>query len=195
MSTTPTIPDSARLRYRLMNVQDARDKELLWELDQDPEVMHFLNHGQPTTWEELENFMVPRVAAFTVPAEGLGIWEAADKHSGEYLGWIIARYYRFDKPERETDNLELGWRFKRACWGKGIATEAAHAIMTVLARNPATRAFSALADPANLASIGVMKNIGMRLIDERTHIVPGRPPYACVYYEAPSPNFNGHPPV
>lgn len=149
--------------------------------------MHFLNHGKPTPWEEVESFLVPRIASFTVPAEGLGIWEVADKHSGDYFGWIIARYYRFDKPERETDNLELGWRLKRVCWGKGIATEAARAIMATLARNPAIRAFSALADPANLASIGVMKNLGMRFVDERFHIVPGRPPYHTVYYEMPSP--------
>ena len=177
-----------------MDVCDERDRKLLWELDQDPEVMHFLSNRKPTTWDELENFMAPRIASFTVPAEGLGIWEVVDRHNSDYLGWIIARYYRFDRPERETDNLELGWRFKRMCWGKGIATEAAHAIMTVLARNPATRVFSAMADPANLASIGVMKKLGMHFVDDRVHIV-GERRYPAAYHEMPSPNFNGRPPA
>jgi RimJ/RimL family protein N-acetyltransferase len=172
----------------MMNVQDERDKRLLWELDQDPEVMHFLNDGKPTPWEEVVNFQAPRIATFTVPAEGLGVWEVRDKQSADYLGWIIARHYRFDRPERETDNLELGWRLKRAYWGKGIATEAAHAIMTVLARNSAIRLFSAMADPANLASTGVMRKLGMRYIDERVHIV-GERRYPAAYYEMPSPGF------
>ncbi len=186
MSSIPAIPDSARLRYRLMNVRDAHDLQLLWELDQDPDVMHFLNDRKPTPWEDLVNFQAPRIASFTIPEAGLGIWEVRDRQSDEYLGWIIARHYRFDRPERETDNLELGWRFKRAAWGKGIATEAARAIMTVLAQNPAVRVFSAMADPANLASIGVMKKLGMRHVDERLHIV-GERRYPCAYYELPSP--------
>lgn len=185
--TTPVIPASARLRYRLM---DSRDKELWLELDQDPEVMRFLNEGKPTTREENDNFMVPRVATFSDPAVGLGLWEIAAKETGEYLGWILARRYRFDHPQCEPDNIELGWRLKRAYWNKGITTEAARAIMDVLQRNPALRAFSALAHPDNLASIGVMKKLGMRLIDERFHLVPGRPPYPAVYYEMPSPNYS-----
>lgn len=181
------VPDSARLRYRLMDGADARDRRLWWELDQDPEVMRFLNHGIPTTWEEIENFLVPRVAAFTDHATGRGLWEMADKHTGEYLGWILVRHYRFDRPNCERDNLELGWRLKRPYWSKGFTTEAARAIMDELARDPAIRVFSALADPANIASTSVMKKLGMRLIDERVHIVDENRRYPCVYYEMPSP--------
>jgi len=184
------VPDSARLRFRLMNGANARDKQLWWELDQDPEVMRFLNHCKPTPWEEIDSFFVPRVAEFTNPAAGHGLWEIADKTTGEYLGWILVRYYRFDRPDREPDNIEFGWRLKRAWWGQGITTEAARAIMQVLQRNPAIRVFSALAHPANHASIGVMKKLGMRFVDERFHIVPGRPPYPAAYYEMPSPNFS-----
>lgn len=185
--STPVIPPSTRLRYRLM---DSRDKELWFELDQDPEVMRFLNDSKPTTREENDNFIVPRVASFTDPEAGHGLWEIAAKQSGEYLGWILVRTYRFDHPLREPDNLELGWRLKRSWWNKGITTEAARAIIDVLQQNPAIRVFSALADPANVASTGVMKKLGMRYVDARTHIVPGRPPYPCVYYELPSLNYS-----
>lgn len=178
------IPPSSRLRYRLM---DSRDKELWFELDQDPEVMRYLNDSKPTTRQELDESFVPRVAGFTDAAAGHGLWEIADKQTGEYLGWILVRKYRFDHPECEPDNLELGWRLKRNWWNKGITTEAAHAIINVLQQNPAIRVFSALADPANLASIGVMKKLGMRYVDQRTHIVKARPPYHCAYFEMLSP--------
>lgn len=178
----PGIPDSARLRYRLM---DERDAPLWFELDQDPEVMRFLNDGKPTTWEDLERHLVPRTTAFTDRAKGLGLWEVREKESGEYLGWVLVRHYRFDSPLREDDNLELGWRLKRHCWGRGIATEAAGTLIEVFRRDPAIRVFSALADPANLASIGVMKKLGMRYIDARVHHTPMRD-YTCVYYERPA---------
>jgi RimJ/RimL family protein N-acetyltransferase len=189
------IPDSARLRYRLMDVRNERDKKLLWELDQDPEVMRFLNDSKPTSWEEIESFIVPRVASFSDRASGRGLWEMADKHSGEHLGWILVRHYRFDKPNREPDNIELGWRLKRSHWNKGITTEGARAIMNVLQQNPGIRVFSALADPANLASTSVMKKLGMRFIDDRVHIVDEARRYPAAYYEMPSPNFNGRLPA
>ena len=184
------IPDSTRLCFRLMDGANLHDRQLWFELDQDPAVMRFLNDSKPTTWEENETFVVPRVASFYDAARGYGLWEMADRNSGEFLGWILVRPYRFDKPEREEDNIELGWRLKRAHWRKGLTTEAARAIVAVLQQDPAIRAFSALAAPENFASIGVMKKLGMRFVDERYHIVPGRAPYATAYYEMPSPNFN-----
>ncbi|MEY4640858.1 MAG: hypothetical protein RLZZ227_852 [Pseudomonadota bacterium] len=181
------IPASARLRYRFM---DARDKHLWWESDQDPETMRFLNDSKPATWDDIENVMVPRVAALSDAASGRGLWEMADRESGEYLGWIMVRHYRFDRSDREPDNLELGWRLKRSHWNRGLTTEAARAIIEVLQRNPTIRVFSAMADPRNLASIGVMKKLGMRYVGERVHIV-GERRYPAAYYEMPSPGFGG----
>jgi RimJ/RimL family protein N-acetyltransferase len=164
---------------------DSRDKEFWFELDQDPEVMRFLNDSKPTTREELESFIVPRFKSFSDPAAGLGLWEMADRSSGEALGWILVRHYRFDRPDREPDNLELGWRLKRSHWGQGLTTEAARAIMNVMQQNTAIRVFSAMAHPENLASIGVMKNLGMRYVEERVHIVGDRR-YPAAYYEVPA---------
>ena len=164
---------------------DSSDKEFWFQLDQDPEVMRFLNDSKPTTREQLESFIVPRFNSFSNPAAGHGLWEMADKSSGEQLGWILVRHYRFDRPDRETDNLELGWRLKRSHWGQGLTTEAARAIMDVLQLNPAVSKFSAMADPANLASIGVMNNLGMRYVDERVHVVSDRR-YPAAYYEMPA---------
>src|SRR5690606_9928824 len=106
---------------------DERDLPLWFELDQDPEVMRYLNDGKPSKWEDLERHFLPRVLAMTDRAKGLGLWEVCDKETGDYLGWVLMRHYRFDSPLCEPDNLELGWRLKRQCWGRGIATEAARA--------------------------------------------------------------------
>lgn len=173
------IPDSPRLTYRLMNGNDAA---LFFELDQDPEVMRYLNDGKPSTWNEVENFFVPRITRFTDPATGSGVWEVRSRDKNEYLGWILVRQYGFDTPYHEADNIELGWRLKRHCWGQGIATEAAAAVMNVVRKQPGIRAFCAVADPENLASTGVMKKLGMRYVDNRVHITPLRN-FDVAYYE------------
>lgn len=118
-TTAVQIPASARLRYRLM---DSRDAPLWHELDQDPEVMRYLSDGVPTSQEDIQQYFVPRIATFTNPATGCGLWEVRLTDNDEYLGWILVRQYGFGTPYHETDNIELGWRLKRHCWGKGIAT-------------------------------------------------------------------------
>lgn len=173
------IPDSPRLRFRLM---DSADAPLWHELDQDPEVMRYLNDGEPTSWEDIQHYFVPRVAAFTNPATGCGLWEVRRKESNEYLGWILVRQYGFGTPYHEPDNIELGWRLKRYCWGQGIATEAAGAIMAVIRRTPHLRAISAVADPANVASTRVMQKLGMHYVDRRIHHTPLRD-FDVAYYE------------
>jgi RimJ/RimL family protein N-acetyltransferase len=182
MNTSIVVPDSARLRFRLMDTTDA---PLWFKLDQDPEVMRFLNDGQPTTWEEIEQYFIPRVVGFTNVALGHGLWEVADKHTSTYLGWMLARQYGITTSYHEPDNLELGWRLKRECWGKGIATEAANAVMLAVVKNdPSLRVVSAIASAENIASTTVMKKLGMRFVDERVHETPLRN-FDCSYYEMP----------
>lgn len=183
MTGTIQIPPSPRLRVRLM---DAGDAPLLFELDQDPEVMRYLNDGKPSTWEEIQDVFVPRFMRFTDATAGCGLWEVRTRAQGEYLGWILVRQYGFDTPYHEPDNIELGWRLKRHCWGQGIATEAAASIIEVLRGRSGIRVFCAIADPANLGSIGVMRKLGMRHVDDRVHHTPWRD-FAVAYYEMPNP--------
>lgn len=178
-----TIPPTDRLAFRLMGADDA---DLLWELDQDPEVMHFLNEGRPTPRAEIEEYFVPRMLAFTDPVTGTGLWEIDDRASGEYLGWILVREYGFQTPLHIPGNIELGWRLKRSHWGRGITTEAARAIMDVVRYNPGVSVFSAIADVDNVASIAVMKKLGMQYIDDRVHNTP-KGDYFVVYYEMLNP--------
>jgi RimJ/RimL family protein N-acetyltransferase len=176
------IPPTSRLAFRLMGGANA---PLLFELDQDPEVMRYLNDGKPSTWEDIVNVFVPRFTRFTDPAAGTGLWEVRTRAQSQYLGWILVRQYGFDTHYLEPDNIELGWRLKRHCWGQGIATEAARSIVEVLRERPGIRAFSAVADPANLGSIAVMRKLGMRHVDDRIHHTPWRD-YGVAYYEMPS---------
>jgi hypothetical protein len=56
------VPNSARLTYRLMGPDDA---DLLWQLDQDEEVMRFITHGKKTSIEDIHAVFIPRMAKYT----------------------------------------------------------------------------------------------------------------------------------
>lgn len=179
MTAALLIPPTPRLAFRLMGSADA---PLLFELDQDPEVMRYLNDGKPSTREDIEQRFVPRMMDFTDPAAGFGLWEVRRREDDAYLGWILARQYGIGTSYHEADNVELGWRLKRHCWGQGIATEAAAAIISVLRHRPGIRVFCAIADPANVASTAVMRKLGMRYVDDRVHRTPWRE-FDVAYYE------------
>ncbi len=156
---TVTVAPSARLSYRLMDLSDG---DYLFELDQDPRVMKFLTGGKPTSREEVEQVFLPRLKAYRNPAAGWGLWMVFESSSGEYLGWILVRPLDFFTDSPAYDNLELGWRFKYGCWGQGIATEAAQAVMSALRQQSDVSCFTALAVEDNLASIKVMTKLGMQ---------------------------------
>lgn len=183
---TMQFPETSRLQIELLSEQDAH---LLHELDQDPEVMRFINGGEPSSMEFIEETYLPRLRAFSNPEEGWGLWKVIEKQSASFIGWILVRPLDFfsDKPT-QLDNLELGWRFKRDSWGKGYATEAAQVVLDELKKNRENKYFSALADEENTGSINIMKKLGMDYL--KTDIC--KDPLgdmSVVYYQMANPNY------
>ncbi|WP_371186703.1 GNAT family N-acetyltransferase [Thalassotalea maritima] len=54
-----TVPPSERLTYRLMDVDDS---ERFYQLDQDPQVMKYINGGTPSSRDDIEHKLMPRLA-------------------------------------------------------------------------------------------------------------------------------------
>jgi len=158
------------------------DGEMLYQLDQDIEVMRFINGGKRTTRDEITNVLLPRMKSYTTPERGWGIWAVFLKETNQYIGWILVRPMDFFSDKPQFDNLELGWRFERASWGKGYATEAAKAIADELARKTDIKKFCAIADEDNYGSIGIMKKLGMTFIKQYIHHDP-LGDWDVVYYE------------
>ena len=105
---------SKRLNYRLFTPADADE---LWLLDQDPAVMRYIANGEPSTRERIASRFIPRMNAYTNPARGWGLWRVADRHSNEYLGWILTRPENFFENNLSDTTIELGWRFFSASLG------------------------------------------------------------------------------
>lgn len=164
-----TINDSSRLTYRLMEQSDAQD---LWLLDQDPEVMQFINGGKANSRSTIDSVFIPRMLSYMNPEKGWGIWKVSEKNSQEYLGWVLVRPMDFFSDAPKYEDIELGWRFFKNAWGKGYATEAASTIKDALTEQEDIGYFSALALKDNVGSINIMKKIGMNFIKEYLHQDP-----------------------
>ena len=156
------ITDSARLSYHYITESDT---DFLWELDQDELVMKYINGGKKSSKEDIQNIFIPRVQAFSNFAFGWGLWRVEKLDDGESIGWILVRPFGFFTQHPETDNIELGWRFKQSSWGKGYATEAALTVKGALYEIGVEK-FSAIANPDNAASINIMKKLGMSFSHE-----------------------------
>ena len=65
------IPDSTRLSYQFMTRNDA---ELFFELDQDSEVMRYINGGKITSMEDIIAVFIPRLERYADQNKGWGMY-------------------------------------------------------------------------------------------------------------------------
>lgn len=173
------IAKSTRLSYRLLTSQDG---ELLYQLNNDAKVMRYLNGGKVSSRQDIDAIDIPRMESYRNSEQGWGLWGVFIADSNEFIGWILIRPMEFFTDNPELDNLEIGWRFIRSSWGKGYATEAAKHIKDQLIQKSDIKAFSAIADEENLASIAIMKKLGMEYMKTYSHHDPLSSTEA-VYYQ------------
>ncbi len=173
------VKNSERLSYALMGAADAG---LLFELDQDIEVMRYINGGKKTSMQDVNDVFLPRMAKYTNAEKGWGLWKVTITDTDVFIGWILVRPMDFFNDQPQWDNWELGWRFNRAAWGHGYGTEAAKHIMSKLARSQDIQKFSAIAMPGNQASINIMRKLGMKYLKTELNKDP-LGDIEAVYYE------------
>lgn len=174
------ISPSSRLNFRLM---DRNDADLFYELDQDPEVMKYINGGNLTTPDEIKNIFIPRLEKYRDKEKGFGLWQVNVKDENKFIGWILVRPMKFFSDSPEMNNIEIGWRFKKMAWGKGYATEAAKQVINALSVNPSFAKFSAIALPENRGSIRIMEKLGMQYARTEVEDVPALGKVDVVCYE------------
>ncbi len=149
--------ETDRLLLRRFTVVDV---DCLVELDSDPEVMRFLNGGQPTPYDFIQNDFLPRLLSYYDQFVGFGSWAAIERSSGEFLGWFSLR----PRQESRPDEVELGYRLRRSAWGKGYATEGARALICKGFSELGVQRVVASTYEHNLASRRVMEKAGLTLV-------------------------------
>lgn len=136
------------------------DVENLFDLDSDPQVMHFITGGRGTSREYIEQTLLPYWLKFYDESPALGCWAAADGTTGEFLGWFHFR----PGDGHPDDEPELGYRLRKSAWGKGYATEASRALIDKGFTEFGVRRVLAETMSVNTASRRVMEKCGMRLL-------------------------------
>ena len=119
-------PATILLETERMYLRELRadDVEVLFQLDSDPEVMRHISKGTPTPRETFETVYLPRMMAWQNQSPPRGFWATHLRESYEFIGWFHLR------PDKiSLDEMELGYRLKRAVWGRGLATEGSRALL------------------------------------------------------------------
>lgn len=160
--------ETPRLKLRQITQSDC---DRLVQLNSDPEVMRYINGGIASTRAEITDKFLPDVLSYYQEYEKLGFWAVIEKSSQEFIGWVILRpESRFRLAQllevAEPNALELGYRLKKASWGRGYATEVAQAFINAVGSTGEYNKIIAWAIAENKASIRVMEKLGLKLEQE-----------------------------
>lgn len=142
-------------RLILRDWRDA-DRAPFAAMSADPEVMRHLDGPIDATASDA---VIDRLQAHGT-RDGLTFWAIERRADGAFLGFCGLR--RGGHPDTPVGHeLEIGWRLARPFWGQGYAREAAEASIAHgwgVASDPRIAAWTV---PANTASWGLMKRLGM----------------------------------
>lgn len=185
-ATIPTL-ETERLVLRRW---EPSDRAPFAALNADPVVMeHF---PAPLTTEQSDAF-ADRIAR-ELDRRGTGLFAVSTRSSGahEFLGFCGLSVPTFEAPFLPA--VEIGWRLARSVWGRGLATEAARAVLThgFAIGLPEIVSFTS---PRNTRSLRVMEKLGMtrdRAADfEHPRVPEGHSlrPHVLYRLRAPAPDL------
>ena len=93
-------------------------------------------------------------------SQPLGRYGIELKQTGRLIGNVSIR------PDERAQTAEIGYTLHPAYHGKGYATQAAHALLTLAQQMPTIQTLVGNVDSRNLASIRVLEKIGMTKVAE-----------------------------
>jgi RimJ/RimL family protein N-acetyltransferase len=146
------VLETERLRLRTWN---PADREPFARMNADPGVMEFfpgvLSRSQ-------SDALVDRIEAH-FSKHGFGPFAAELRATGEFIGFTGLSAPSFKA--HFTPCMEIGWRLARDYWGRGLATEAARAVLHHGFETLLIDEIVSFTTPANLRSRRVMEKIGL----------------------------------
>jgi ribosomal-protein-alanine N-acetyltransferase len=181
----PSAPEEIRTsRLKLRRWKDS-DLGAFAAMNADPAVMeHF-----PSVLTRAESDALAKRIREHLGVHGFGLWAVELASRASFVGFVGLAHTRFS--EHFTPCIDLGWRLAREHWGKGYATEAAHAVMRFGFECLGLDEIVAFTVPDNVRSRRVMDVLGMRHDAagdfEHPHVPMGHRLRRHVLYRLPRP--------
>ena len=139
------------------------DYPRMTEISSDPHVMEFFPApATPAQTAEFINRMKKMYAQ-----KGYCYFATDELKTGNFIGFIGLCHQTY--ASEFTPCVDIGWRLRKAYWGKGYATEGAKRCLAYAFNDLKLKNIKATAPQINLKSIRVMEKIGMRKQLEFTH--------------------------
>jgi RimJ/RimL family protein N-acetyltransferase len=128
------------------------DLEAFHAICTDPSVMQFVGDGEPWSWERTWQFVGQ--AREMSKAVGFCQWPVIYKPNSTVIG--------FCGLVPASDGAEIGWRLAKEYWGRGLATEAASAVLKHGFETLGLQRIIATVQLPNRASIRVVEKLGLK---------------------------------
>ncbi|MEO7523766.1 MAG: GNAT family N-acetyltransferase [Ferruginibacter sp.] len=149
------IFETPRLLLRQFTLDDAG---LILKLNSDPEVLKYLH--EPIIADEEHAKEILTTIILPQYENELGRWATFTKENNAFIGWCGLKY------RLELDEIDLGYRFIKAAWGKGYASEAASYSIEYGFNVLQLKSITGRAHVENIASLKVLEKIGMEYVSE-----------------------------
>lgn len=149
------VIETDRLLLRTFTENDA---PLLYQLNLDPEVTRYTLDPMTDVAQAqkvLDEVILPQYALYNH-----GRWAVHLKSTLEFTGWCGLKYIA------ERNEIDLGYRFMKRFWGRGYATESAHACLKYGFEKLNLQRIVGRALIENTNSLHVLEKCGMQFVEE-----------------------------
>lgn len=147
--------ETPRLYLREFTIDDA---QLLIDLNSNQNVTRYTGDGPLKDLEEAQYILTDII--FPQYKNNIGRWAVHLKSNNEFIGWCGLKFIAQD------NEIDLGYRFFENHWGQGYASESAKAVLEYGVNNLKLKNIIARAAKDNVASINVLKKLGMVYLKE-----------------------------
>lgn len=133
----------------------SEDANVMFDLNSDPEVLKYTGDQAFHSVEDARIFL-ENYDHYAL--HGFGRWAVIQKSTGNFIGWCGLKY------SVSTDEVDIGFRFFKATWNQGFATEAAKKCLQFGFDSYGIKLIVGRAMEANIASVKVLEKLGLRYL-------------------------------
>jgi len=162
---------TARLLARRWRMEDAAAMLAMYS---DPEVTRYIGGRTVPDLEHQRRDLARYIGDYEKYDGRLGGWALEERTTGAVVGSILLNPLPDAEGHRDPSGaIQVGWHLARTVWGKGYATEAGIAALSVGFERLGLLDIFAVIEPENHRSMRVVERIGMEYLGRQRRFYSG----------------------